>query len=149
MCIQDAKGKPVPRAGNIGHGADPVETTKVIEFNDIAALEAALRDESIACVLAEPVMTNIGIIHPTPGYHDALRALTRKYGSLLVIDETHTICAGPGGYTALHGLEPDFFVIGKPIGRSLCMIRKVLDSFFKFIGVLVLYLAAFPLLRTA
>ena len=64
-------------------------------------------------------MTNIGIILPDPGYHDALRALTREHGTLLVIDETHTICAGPGGYTAAHGLEPDFLTIGKPIAAGV------------------------------
>ncbi len=64
-------------------------------------------------------MTNIGIIHPDPGYHDALRQLTRDTGTLLLIDETHTICAGPGGYTREHGLEPDLFTIGKPIAGGL------------------------------
>jgi len=67
----------------------------------------------VACVLAEPVMTNIGIIHPDPGYHLALREITKKTGTLLIIDETHTICAGPGGYTALHNLEPDILTLGK------------------------------------
>jgi glutamate-1-semialdehyde 2,1-aminomutase len=64
-------------------------------------------------------MTNVGIVHPEPGYHDALRALTREHGTLLIIDETHTICAGPGGYTRAHQLEPDFFVLGKPIGSGI------------------------------
>ena len=64
-------------------------------------------------------MTNIGIVLPEPGYHDALRSLTRDHGSLLVIDETHTICAGPGGYTAAHGLEPDFVTIGKPLAAGV------------------------------
>ena len=64
-------------------------------------------------------MTNIGIIHPDPGYHNALRALTRKHGALLIIDETHTICAGPGGYTAAYGLTPDLLTIGKPIGGGV------------------------------
>ena len=81
------------------------ETTKVIEFNDIAALETALSARDVAAVLAEPVMTNIGIIHPDPGYHEALREITRKYGTYLIIDETHTICTGPGGYTAAHALQ--------------------------------------------
>ena len=94
-------------------------TTRVIEFNDIAALESALSDQDVACVLAEPAMTNIGIILPEPGYHQALREITRRTGTLLVIDETHTICAGPGGYTKTHGLEPDFFVIGKPIAGGI------------------------------
>jgi glutamate-1-semialdehyde 2,1-aminomutase len=91
----------------------------VIEFNDIPALEAALAPGDVACVLAEPAMTNIGIIHPDPGYHAALREITRRTGALLIIDETHTICAGPGGYTREHGLEPDMFVIGKPIAGGV------------------------------
>jgi glutamate-1-semialdehyde 2,1-aminomutase len=68
----------------------------VVEFNDLPALEAALRDRDVACVLAEPAMTNIGIIHPDPGYHAALRRLCSETGTLLIIDETHTICTGPG-----------------------------------------------------
>ncbi len=115
----DADGMPGPRPGNIGPPVDPTATTKVIEFNDVASLEAALAPGDIACVLAEPVMTNIGIIHPDPGYHAALRAITRRTGTLLIIDETHTICTGPGGYTAAHGLAPDMLVIGKPIGGGM------------------------------
>ena len=88
-----------------------------------ACLERIERYDSVlrACitVLAEPAMTNIGIIHPEPGYHDALRAVTRSTGTLLIIDETHTICAGPGGYTREHGLDPDLLTIGKPIAAGL------------------------------
>ncbi len=101
----DEEGTPMSRPNNMGPQIDPRYTTKVIEFNDIAALETALSARDVAAVLAEPVMTNIGIIHPEPGYHEALRELTRKYGTYLIIDETHTICTGPGGYTAAHGLE--------------------------------------------
>lgn len=108
-----------PRSGNLGPQVNPAETTKVIEFNDIPALEAALAPGDVAAVLAEPVMTNIGIIHPEAGYHDALREITRRTGTLLIIDETHTICAGPGGYTQAFGLKPDLFVIGKPIGSGI------------------------------
>ncbi|MCB0146187.1 MAG: aspartate aminotransferase family protein [Caldilinea sp.] len=115
----DAAGQPGPRPGNIGPPVNPTATTKVIEFNDIPALEAALAPGDVACVLAEPVMTNIGIIHPEPGYHDALREITRRTGTLLIIDETHTICTGPGGYSAAHGLAPDMLVIGKPIGGGM------------------------------
>ena len=117
LTLQD--GLPGSRSGNLGAPVDPTLTTKVIEFNDVAALEAALAPGDVACVLAEPVMTNIGIIHPAPGYHAALREITRRTGTLLLIDETHTICAGPGGYTQAHGLEPDLLVIGKPIGGGM------------------------------
>lgn len=115
----DESGQPGSRLGNLGPGVNPVETTRVIEFNDIAALEDALSDRQVACVLAEPVMTNIGIIHPHPGYHAALRELTHKYGTLLILDETHTICSGPGGYTGLHHLQPDMLTLGKPLASGL------------------------------
>jgi glutamate-1-semialdehyde 2,1-aminomutase len=115
--LQD--GLVIPRAGNVGPAVNPAQTTRVIEFNDLVALEAALAPEDVACVLAEPVMTNIGIIHPDPGYHDALREITRRTGTLLIIDETHTICTGPGGYTRAHNLHPDMFTIGKPIAGGL------------------------------
>jgi glutamate-1-semialdehyde 2,1-aminomutase len=108
-----------PRRGNIGPPVDPAITTKVVEFNDVAALEAALAAGDVACVLAEPAMTNVGIVHAQPGYHAALRELTRKHGTLLIIDETHTICAGPGGCTRAENLEPDVLVFGKTIGGGI------------------------------
>jgi glutamate-1-semialdehyde 2,1-aminomutase len=108
-----------PRRGNIGPPVDPAITTKVVEFNDVAALERALAPGDVACVLAEPAMTNVGIVHPQTGYHQALRDLTRKHGTLLIIDETHTICAGPGGYTRAENLEPDVTVFGKAIGAGI------------------------------
>jgi glutamate-1-semialdehyde 2,1-aminomutase len=64
-------------------------------------------------------MTNCGIVHPDPGYHDALRALTKKYGALLIIDETHTICTGIGGCTKEYNLKPDMVVIGKTIASGI------------------------------
>jgi glutamate-1-semialdehyde 2,1-aminomutase len=115
----DEEGTPMSRPNNMGPQIDPRVTTKVIEFNDIAALETVLSARDVAAVLAEPVMTNIGIIHPKPGYHDALREITRKYGTYLIIDETHTICTGPGGYTASFDLQPDFLTIGKPIAGGV------------------------------
>ena len=108
-----------PSDGNIGPAVDPRLTTKVVQWNDIPALEAALAPGDVAAVLAEPVMTNVGIVHPEPGYHDALRRITRETGTLLIIDETHTICAGPGGYTRAAGLEPDLLTIGKAIGSGI------------------------------
>jgi glutamate-1-semialdehyde 2,1-aminomutase len=115
----DEEGTPISRPNNMGPQVDPRETTKVIEFNDIGALETVLSSREVAAVLAEPVMTNIGIIHPKPGYHEALRAMTRKYGTLLILDETHTICTGPGGYSATFGLEPDFLTLGKPLAGGV------------------------------
>ncbi len=112
-------GKVTSRRGNIGPSIDPSLTTKVVEFNDLAALEAALADEDVACVLAEPVMTNIGIVHPQTGFHEALREITRRTGTLLIIDETHTICTSPGGYTTAYNLQPDMLTIGKPIAGGV------------------------------
>jgi len=112
-------GVPTKRPGNVGPAVDPTETTRVVEFNDVEALEEALAHEDVACVLAEPALTNIGIVLPDPGYHDALRELTRRYGTYLVIDETHTICAGPGGATKAWGLQPDFVTIGKPLAAGV------------------------------
>jgi glutamate-1-semialdehyde 2,1-aminomutase len=107
------------RRGNVGPPVDPAVTTAVVEFNDLSALEAALQHEDIACVLAEPALTNVGIVLPDLGYHAALREITRKHGTLLIIDETHTICAGPGGYTRTENPNPDFLVFGKPIAGGV------------------------------
>ncbi len=108
-----------PVQGNVGPAVDPALTTRVVEFNDVAALEQALAPGDVACVLAEPALTNIGIVLPEPGFHDALRRLTRETGTLLIIDETHTLCAGPGGCTGAWGLQPDMLTIGKPIGSGV------------------------------
>jgi glutamate-1-semialdehyde 2,1-aminomutase len=117
--IIDEHGHARTRSGNIGPAADPRETTKVVEWNDIEALKAALEPGDVACVIAEPALTNIGIVLPKRGYHDALRELTRRTGTLLVIDETHTFSTGPGGYTAAYGLEPDAVTLGKAIAGGI------------------------------
>ena len=119
LATLDADRRTISRPGNLGAAFDPSITTVVVPFNDLGALEAALATGEIACVLAEPALTNIGIVMPDPGFHEALRALTRQHDTLLVIDETHTICVGPGGATAAWNLEPDFFVIGKTIGGGM------------------------------
>ena len=112
-------GKTVPRPGQLGSVADVARTTCVVEFNDVTALEKALAHGDIAAVLAEPAMTNIGMVLPDAGFHDALRALTRRHGTLLIIDETHTISTGPGGYTKAFNLAPDMFVLGKPVAGGI------------------------------
>jgi glutamate-1-semialdehyde 2,1-aminomutase len=109
----------VSREANVGPPIALAETTRVVEWNDVATLERELAHGDVACVLAEPALTNIGIVHPEPGFHDALREATRKTGTLLIIDETHTLCAGPGGYTAAHGLEPDMLTVGKAIAAGI------------------------------
>ena len=119
LVVRGPSGAALPRHGSLGPPIDPSLTTVVVPFNDVAALEAALEAGDIACVLAEPALTNIGIVLPEPGFHAALRELTRRTGTLLVLDETHTICCGPGGATAAWGLDPDLLVIGKPIGGGV------------------------------
>ena len=108
-----------PRRGNIGPPVNPAETTRVVEFNDLAALEAALKHNDVACVLAEPAMTNVGIILPDDGYWTGAQHLIKRNGALFIADETHTICAGPGGCTREWKLAPDMLVFGKPIGSGI------------------------------
>ena len=115
--IRDGKASPGP--GNTGPAIDPSITTRIVEFNDIPSLEEALSHEDVACVLCEPAMTNIGIVLPQEGYHEALREITRRTGTLLIFDETHTICTGPGGYAREHGLQPDMMTIGKPLAGGV------------------------------
>jgi glutamate-1-semialdehyde 2,1-aminomutase len=112
-------GAVIPRRGNIGPPVNPAETTRVVEFNDLNALEDALKHPDVACLLAEPAMTNVGIILPDDGYWKAARELARRYGTLFISDETHTICAGPGGCTAEWKLDPDMLVFGKAIGSGI------------------------------
>ena len=108
-----------PRSGNLGPPVNPAQTTRVVEFNDVVSLERELAHDDVAVVLTEPALTNVGMVLPEPGFHDALRDLTRRHRTLLAIDETHTICCGPGGYTGEHGLEPDIVTIGKPIAGGI------------------------------
>jgi glutamate-1-semialdehyde 2,1-aminomutase len=98
---------------------DPAAANRVVQFNDLDAVERALSPGDVACVLLEPAMTNAGIILPDPGYHEELRKITRRYGTLLLIDETHTICGGPGGLTREWNLEPDIYTLGKPIAGGV------------------------------
>ncbi|SVD07303.1 uncharacterized protein METZ01_LOCUS360157, partial [marine metagenome] len=97
----------------------PSRITRIVEFNDLESLERELAHGDVACVLAEPVMTNCGMVLPEPGFHERLRDLTRQHNVYLVIDETHTFSSGPGGYTAAHGLEPDFITLGKAIAGGV------------------------------
>jgi glutamate-1-semialdehyde 2,1-aminomutase len=107
------------RAGNVGPAVDPAETTRVAEFNDIESVEAALAHGDVACLLMEPALTNIGIVLPEPGFLEAVRDACTRAGALLIIDETHTLSAGPGGCTAAWGLEPDAVTLGKSIGGGV------------------------------
>lgn len=119
LAVLDDQGRVTLRPGNLGAPVEPYMTTRVVEFNDPDALDRELSAGDVACVLAEPALTNIGIILPEGDYHDRMRQLTREHGTLLIIDETHTICAGPGGYTTAFGLKPDMVTIGKTIAGGI------------------------------
>ena len=134
----DASGNTVAREGNIGAPVALDQTTRVVEFNDIAGMEKALAHGDVAAILMEPAMTNVGIVLPQAGYLDAVAELAEKYGTILIIDETHTISVGPGGMTADHGLKPDFLTIGKAIGGGIPtgtfgMTQTIADSIKKMV----------------
>jgi glutamate-1-semialdehyde 2,1-aminomutase len=112
-------GQPVQRASLLGQVHDLTQHTVVVEFNDLMALQAALAQGDVACVLAEPVMTNIGMVLPDADFWAQAQALIHRHGSLLVMDETHTISTGPGGYAREHGIEADALVLGKPVGGGV------------------------------
>lgn len=115
----DVEGRIVARIGSVGPAVDPDVTTRVVPFNDLAGLERALVDRHVAALLIEPALTNVGIVLPAPDYLEGVRDLTRQTGTLLIVDETHTLCAGPGGMTRTERLEPDMVVIGKAIGGGI------------------------------
>jgi glutamate-1-semialdehyde aminotransferase len=115
----DDRGAVVQRRGTIGAPVPPSLTTAVVPFNDVEALERVFATGEIAAMLMEPALTNIGIVLPAPGYHAAVRELCTRYGVILIIDETHTLCAGPGGMIARDGLDPDAVVVGKSIGGGI------------------------------
>jgi glutamate-1-semialdehyde 2,1-aminomutase len=119
MVVMGADGATLPRPGQIGRVHDPAGTTVVVEFNDLPAVERALARGDIACVLAEPVMTNAGMVLPQPGFLEALRAACTRHGVPLALDETHTLSSGFGGYARAHGLAADFLVCGKAIAGGL------------------------------
>jgi glutamate-1-semialdehyde 2,1-aminomutase len=110
---------PKQRPGSVGPPVEVTDTTRVVEWNDVAGLEREIAHEDVACVLTEPALTNIGIVLPNPEFHQSLREITRRYGTYLVIDETHTLCAGPGGYTQANGLDPDFVTLGKAVASGV------------------------------
>lgn len=137
VMVRYRDGETVPRSGLVGQAYDLTQYSRSIPFNDAAALEAALARGDVCALLCEPAMTNIGMVLPDPGFLQKCRELTRKYGALLIIDETHTISTGIGGCTKLWNLDPDFFVVGKPIaggvpcgifGCSADMAEKMLAS---------------------
>jgi glutamate-1-semialdehyde 2,1-aminomutase len=119
LIVVGPDGEGMSRPGNVGSPVDVTETSRVAEFNDLEGLERQLKNGDVAAVLMEPALTNIGIVLPEPGYLEGVRALTKKYDALLIIDETHTFSAGWGGMTKRDNLEPDVFVIGKAIAGGI------------------------------
>jgi glutamate-1-semialdehyde 2,1-aminomutase len=119
FAVPASDGTATARPGNVAPPVPLDETTRVVEFNDLEAVERELKNGDVAAILTEPAMTNIGIVLPKPGFLDGLRALATKYGALLMIDETHTFSAGPGGMTKRDNLKPDIFIIGKSIGAGI------------------------------
>jgi glutamate-1-semialdehyde 2,1-aminomutase len=121
-------GEAVSRPGNVGAPVDLAATTRVVEFNDLDALDRALAHGDVAAVLMEPALTNIGIVLPEPGYMEGVREVTGRHGTLLINDETHTFSAGPGGATGAWDLKPDMVTIGKSIAGGIPMGAYGLDA---------------------
>ncbi|MEU6540905.1 transaminase [Streptomyces sp. NPDC047000] len=119
LIVVGPDGNGAARPGNVGAPCDVTLTSRVAEFNDLDGLERELAHGDVAAVLMEPALTNIGIVLPEPGYLDGVRELTRRHGTLLINDETHTFSAGPGGCTAAWDLEPDMLTIGKAVGGGI------------------------------
>lgn len=117
--VSRENGKTVTSPGLLGQVADLTQTAVCAEFNDLSSVEAALAQGDVAAILTEPVMTNSCMVLPEAGFHDGLRQLSKKYGALLIIDETHTISSGLGGYTRVHSLCPDIFVVGKCVAGGM------------------------------
>ena len=119
LIVVGPDGEGAMRPGNVGAPVDVTVTSRVAEFNDLEGLERQLAHGDVAAVLMEPALTNIGIVLPEPGYLEGVRELCSRTGTMLIIDETHTFSAGPGGATALWGLQPDVLVVGKAIGGGV------------------------------
>jgi glutamate-1-semialdehyde 2,1-aminomutase len=119
LATLDADGNVAARAFNLGPPVPLAQTTRVVEFNDVGGLERELAAGDVACVITEPALTNVGIVLPAPGFHDALRELTRNHQTLLVLDETHTLSAGWSGLCGLHRLSPDILTVGKAIASGV------------------------------
>jgi glutamate-1-semialdehyde 2,1-aminomutase len=119
MVQRSAQGQTENRSGLLGQVADLSLGAIACEFNDLAGVEAALQQGDVAAILTEPVMTNCCMVLPQPGFLEGLRDLASRYGALLMIDETHTLSTGMGGYTGVHGLRPDIFVAGKCVAGGV------------------------------
>ncbi|MDU0314461.1 transaminase [Phycicoccus sp. M110.8] len=119
FALPGPEGKAQSRPGNVAPPVPLDLTTRAATWNDLESVERELAHGDVAAILTEPALTNIGIVLPEPGFLEGLRELATRYGSLLMIDETHTFSAGWGGATREWGLQPDIFVIGKSIGGGI------------------------------
>ncbi|MCB1040119.1 MAG: aminotransferase class III-fold pyridoxal phosphate-dependent enzyme, partial [Acidimicrobiales bacterium] len=119
FAVRAADGSTVARDGNVAPAVDPSVTTRAMEWNDLDTVEAALAAGDVAVLITEPALTNIGIVLPEPGFLDGLRSLCDRHGTLLLIDETHTLSAGPGGCTQAWGLRPDIVTLGKSFAGGI------------------------------
>jgi glutamate-1-semialdehyde aminotransferase len=119
MLVTLEGGREVPENAGLRPGVE--EHVRVVPFNDLGALGRALEPRDVACVLAEPALTNVGVVQPDEGFHPELRRLTRETDTILILDETHTLICGPGGLVERWGLEPDIVTIGKSIGGGIAI----------------------------
>lgn len=117
--LDPSSGATLPRPSVLGQVHNHHHFTRVVAFNDLEALEAALARGDVACLLAEPALTNFGLVPPADGFWPAVRELCRRHGTLFVMDETHTVSTALGGYARLHGLDPDMLVVGKAVAGGL------------------------------
>jgi glutamate-1-semialdehyde aminotransferase len=140
MLVTESDGALVPEMLGLRPGV--TEDVRLAAFNDVDGLERALAPRDVACVLAEPALTNAGVVQPDPGFHESLRRITRETGTLLLLDETHTLICGPGGLVRAWGLEPDIVTLGKSIGAGVPIgaygmtepVASVLDLVADFAG---------------
>jgi glutamate-1-semialdehyde 2,1-aminomutase len=117
--IDTVDGKNINRQSLLGQVQDLTRYSTSVQFNDLAAVENALKSNEFAALLTEPALTNCGMVLPTDGFIQGLRALCTKYNTLLILDETHTISTARGGWAKANNVTPDFLVVGKPIAVGL------------------------------
>ncbi len=122
-------GRVVDRSSVLGQVHSHAHSTRVVPFNDLPALAAALADDQVEAVLAEAALTNCGLVLPDPGFWQQAQALCQSHQTLLVLDETHTLSTACGGWARQHGLVPDMMVLGKAVAAGLpCAVYGFSDT---------------------
>ena len=117
--LDTVDGKNINRQSLLGQVQDLTQHSTSVPFNDLTAVENALKSNEFAALLTEPALTNCGMVLPADGFIQGLRALCTKYKTLLILDETHTISTAHGGWAKANNVVPDFIVVGKPIAGGL------------------------------